>query len=75
MNIYQTIKANLKQDAKEVKHTSDPRDKAYIRQVINDQTDAYCREIDWYAMKGKFSERKADQYKYWLQSLACTLHP
>jgi len=74
MTIYQSIKANLKADADRAK-LANPTDKPYRRQVINDSANGYHREIDFYAMKGKFSEAKAEQYKNWLSSYAASLHP
>ena len=71
--IYLNAKQTLINTAKEAKRTSD--DKPYIRMVINDQADQMCRQIDFYAMKEKYSEAAAAMYKNWLQSLAGRLHP
>ena len=71
--IYLESKKLLISEAKECKRLS--TDKPYIRQVINDQADQIHRQIDYYAMKGKFTESAADMYKNWISSLACKLHP
>jgi hypothetical protein len=72
--IYKNCKAILKQTAKEAKEFN-KGDKPYIRMTINDQADQLHRQIDFYFMKGKFSEKVADLYKNWLSSYACKLHP
>lgn len=74
MTIYQSIKSNLKADADRVKLIHG-EDTALCRYEINNQADAYSREIDYHAMKGKFSEAKAEQYKDWLHNFAASLHP
>lgn len=71
--IYLNTKKALIKEAKEAKRLSN--DKPYIRQVINDQADQLRRQIDYYQMKGKYSEAMAETYKLWIDNLACKLHP
>ena len=33
------------------------------------------QQIDWHEMKEDISLAKSEQYKKWLESLACNLHP
>lgn len=73
-DIYKNAKMRLINSAKEAKRLS-KGDKPYIRMLINDEADSIHRQIDFYCMKGKYSERKANLYKNWISSLACKLHP
>ena len=72
--IYQGAKAVLIKTAKESKRLS-PNDKPMQRQEINDQADQMQRQIDFWCMKGEYSESMARLYKTWLENLACKLHP
>jgi len=72
--IYLNAKQVLINEAKEAKRLS-RNDKPYIRQCINDQADQMRRQIDFYAMKDKYSEAMANIYKTWIDNLACKLHP
>ena len=74
MTIYKNIKQNLLDVAKEVK-LQNPKDKAYCRYVINNEADECSRRLDWYAMKGKLTEKQAEQRKLWIHSYAADLHP
>jgi len=72
--IYQNAKQVLISEAMEAKRLN-KNDKPMIRQIINDQADQMHRQIDFYLMKGKFSQAMANQYKNWLNRLVCKLHP
>ena len=72
---YNHFKSLLIQDSKEAKRTTNGKDKAYIRQVINDSLDGYKRELNTLALREEISEKRNEQFKNWLESLACNLHP
>lgn len=72
--VYLNAKQVLISTAKEAKRLS-PRDKPMIRQEINDQADQMQRQIDFWCMKGNYSEAQARIYKAWIENLACKLHP
>jgi len=72
--IYWNAKYLLIDQAKEAKRTSG-KDKPYVRQVINDSLNSINQQIDWHEMKEDISLAKSEQYKKWLESLACNLHP
>jgi len=74
MTIYKNIKQQLTNTAKEAKQHN-RKDKAYCRYVINNAADEGSRQLDWYAMKGKLTEKQAEQRKVWLHSHAANLHP
>lgn len=71
---YNNAKQCLISVAKETKRLN-KKDKPMVRQIINDQADEMHRQIDFWAMKGSYSESMAKQYKNWLSLLACKLHP
>jgi len=72
-SIYQNAKQLMKDQAKEMKRTSN--DKPYIREALNNLCDDMCRQFNWHAMKGTISEKQAKQYAFWLASYTGTLHP
>jgi len=72
---YNHFKSLLIQDSKEAKRTTNGKDKAYIRQVINDSLDGYKRELNTLALREEISEKRNKQFQNWLESLACNLHP
>lgn len=72
---YINAKNCLISEAKEIKRTTGKKDLPLIRQVINDQCDQMHRQIDFWAMKGNYSEAMANVYKNWLSQLVCRLHP
>lgn len=72
--IYINAKMRLITSAKEAKRLN-KGDKPYIRMLINDEADSIRRQIDFYCMKGRYSEKKASLYKNWIDNLACRLHP
>ena len=74
MSIYQHYKTLLT-EVVYMEKRDNPCDKLRIRQVIKDTLDSYCRDIDDHTMRGEISERKAEQFKSWLESYACSLHP
>jgi len=74
-SIYNNAKAILIDTAKEAKRTTNNKDKAYIRQCINDQLDNLTRDLSWHEMKENISEKQNALYSKWLESLACSLHP
>lgn len=71
--IYQNAKELMKSTAKELKRTSN--DKPYIRYELNNMADSLYRQFEYYAMKETISQKKAEQYKNWLSSYTCNLHP
>ena len=72
--IYHNAKANLL-EVKKAELRSNPTDKPMIRQTLNDVTDRLCRDIDYEAMRGNCTEKRAEQYKNWLTNYCCSLHP
>ena len=72
--IYNNAKQCLVSVAKEAKRLN-KKDKPMVRQIINDQADQMERQIDFWAMKGSYSEAMSKQYKNWISQLACKLHP
>lgn len=73
-DIYLSCKAQIKSEAKTLKQ-SNPKDKAYIRYQLNTLCDELIREINWYAMKEKISEKQAALYAFWLSSFTADMHP
>ena len=71
---YRHKKELLTAQGKEVKKAN-PKDKAYCRQVINDNLDGYIRELDINRLREEISEKQYKLYCKWLESLACRLHP
>ena len=73
MTRYQQAKQQLKNAAMLAKQ-SQPNDKPFIRQWINDTADAIVKDIincpSW-----DISELKREQYRQWLSLYACKLHP
>jgi len=72
-DIYKNCKALMISEAKKLK--SQNNDKPYIRQSLNDLLDSIKRQISWHVMKEHLSEKRANQYGLWLESLTCRLHP
>lgn len=72
--IYKNSKSLLISEAKEAKRLS-PKDKPMIREIINNQADQICRQIQFHALKNVISEKQAKQYCNWIQQTACNLHP
>lgn len=72
-DIYLESKKLLKSQAKELKRTNS--DKGYIRYELNSALDSAIKQINWYAMKGRISEKLAALYSKWLDLFTCSLHP
>lgn len=72
--IYLNCKAILKETATTEKRHN-PKDKARVREVLNNLCDELHRNINWHCMKGKYSEKTATLYCNWLSNYTCSLHP
>ena len=72
-SIYNEAKKLVHSQAKELKRLSD--DKPYIRYELNNLCDDLTRQFNWYAMKGKISEKQAALYSVWLSSFTGDMHP
>lgn len=72
-SIYLNSKNLIKNQAKELKRLSN--DKPYIRYELNNLCDDLCKQFNFYAMKGKISEKQAKLYSCWLASFTGNMHP
>lgn len=72
--IYLNCKAQIKSEAIILKRDN-PTDRPYIRYHLNNLCDELTRQINWYAMKGKISEKQANLYALWLASFTADQHP
>lgn len=74
-SIYQNAKQVLKDTKNRLKREYGKSDKPYQREVLNNTCDDCIKQFNWYAMKGKISEKQADLYANWLDSYTGSLHP
>lgn len=72
-SIYNEAKKLVKNQAKELKRTSD--DKPYIRYELNNLCDSMCKQFEHYCMAGKLTEKQVKIYSNWLASFTGSLHP
>jgi hypothetical protein len=73
--IYLHFKNMLISEAKDLKKNN-PKDKAYIRYNLNNSLDDYIRTLNnYHVLKDKITQKRADMYSNWLNSLVCDLHP
>jgi hypothetical protein len=73
-DIYLNCKAQIKKEAILLKRDN-PKDKAYIRYQLNTLCDQLIKQINWYAMKDKITEKQAKLYALWLSSFTADIHP
>jgi len=73
-DIYLNSKSILKDTAKQAKE-SNPKDKPYVREVLNNQLDQLDRQINHYVMNDKISQKRANLYIKWLTNYCISLHP
>jgi len=60
-----------------IKNTADQttkRDKAYRREVLNNELDAYIREMDVLKLREKITERAFNLYSAWLTNYVILRH-
>ena len=74
-SLYKELKKAFISEVKELKKTTNKKDKVYIRTCINDILDNFIKDFDRQCLlTDLISKKQFDLYHLWLQSLACKLH-
>ena len=72
-DIYLNCKAIIKEVA-DREHRDNPRDKARVRSVLNDELDSLIRQIDFHVLRDRISTPLGELYKLWLTSYTIKRH-
>jgi hypothetical protein len=74
-SLYKNLKNSFISEVKDLKRTTNKKDKVYIRTCINDTLDCFMRDFERQCLlTDLISEKQFDIYHLWMQSLACKLH-
>jgi hypothetical protein len=71
--IYLNAKNAMRDEAKKLK--SQCNDKGYIRYELNNLSDFFIRQFNFYAIKGTITTNKSNLYAVWLSNYTASLHP